>query len=165
MVGIIMKLLTTIAVIVLFATMAVMHAFAQRGLFRDAPAYSEDISAVPGLNLTAEQKIEMDTLRESYRRDARPLQERLSDRKAALRLLWMERDPDEAKIATARHEIDVLRRRLREIDGHYRRSLDDLLTPEQREILGSQGRQRRGYGSGPARGMGYGQRMEMKGRR
>lgn len=77
----IMKKRMIVLMIVLFVAMASAPALAQRGYFRDAPAYIEDISAVPGINLTEEQKIEMDTLRESYRKEAWPLQERLSEKK------------------------------------------------------------------------------------
>ena len=144
----IMKKRMIVLMIVLFVAMASAPALAQRGYFIDAPAYIEDISAVPGINLTEEQKIEMDTLRESYRKEAWPLQERLSEKKASLRMLWLERNPDQSKIGSMQHEIDGLRKGLREMDREYRRSVNEVLAPEQRDILRSQMRQRRGFEPG-----------------
>jgi len=160
-----MKKRMIVLMIVLFIATASTSALAQRGYFRDGTAYIEDISAVPGINLTEEQKIEMDTLRGSCRKEAWPLQERLSEKKASLRMLWLERNPDQSKIGSVQHEIDGLRKRLREMDREYRRSVNDVLAPEQRDILRSQMRQRRGFEPGAARNMGYGPRMEMKGNR
>lgn len=80
-------------------------------------------------------------------------------------MLWLERNPDQSKIGSMQHEIDGLRKGLREMDREYRRSVNEVLAPEQRDILRSQMRQRRGFEPGPARGMGYGPRMEMKGNR
>lgn len=160
-----MKLLMILVVIVLSVILASLPAFAQRGPLRDAPGYIDDISAIPGIHVTAEQKKELEALRESYRRDAGRLQERLAERKASLRLMWLERHPDQQRIITVQHEIDGLRKRLREMDREYRRSVNDVLAPEQRDILRSQMRQRRGFEPGAARNMGYGPRMEMKGKK
>jgi Spy/CpxP family protein refolding chaperone len=151
--------------IFLFVAMVISPALAQRGQGGRDTGYGEDFSAVPGLNLTAEQKKEMETLRDSYRRDARPLQEMLYEKKASLRSLWLERNPDQAKIGAAQHEIDVLRNRLREMGVHYRRSLVDVLTPEQRETLRAYARHGRSDGSGANSGGGYGPGMGMKGKK
>lgn len=151
--------------IFLFVAMVISPALAQRGQGGRDTGYGEDFSAVPGLNLTAEQKNELEALRESYRRDASPLLEMLYEKKASLRSLWLERNPDQAKIGAAQHEIDVLRNRLREMDMHYRRSLGEVLTSEQRETLRAYGRPGRSDGSGPSRGGGYGPGMGMKGKR
>jgi len=161
----IMKNWMIVLTIFLFVAMAGAPAFAQRVQGSRDTGYGQDLSAVPGLNLTEEQKKEIDTLRDSYRRDARPLQEILYDKKVSLRLLWLERNPDQAKIGAAQHEIDVLRSRLREMGAQYRRSLGDVLTPEQRETLRTYARHGRSYGSGSNRGGGYGPGMEMKGKR
>jgi len=160
-----MKTSVIVLIIILLAGIAGSPALAQRGQGNRNTVYGEDLSGVPGLNLTAEQKREMETLRDSYRKDARPLQEMFDDKKASLRSLWLEANPDQAKISTAQHEVNVLRNRLREIDMQYRYRLGDVLTPEQRETLRACGRPGRSYGSGPSRGMGYGPGMDMKGKR
>jgi len=150
--------------IFLFVAMVISPALAQRGQGGRDTGYREDFSAVRGLNLTAEQKKEIEALRDSYRRDARPLQEMLYDKKASLRSLWLERNPDQAKIGAAQHEIYFLRNQLREMGVQFRRSLGDVLTSEQRETLSAYVRPGRSDGSGPNRG-GYGPGMEMKGKR
>ena len=83
------------------------------------------------LNLTPEQTEKIRILRESYRKESTPLRNEKYERKAELRLLWMQMHPDPDKIKAKQKEIhDLIWQRL-EKSTDYRLAFRDILTPEQ----------------------------------
>ena len=57
------------------------------------------------LNLTAEQTEKIRTLRESFQKDITPLRTRIFEKKAEMRLLWMQTKSDAAGIKAKEKEI------------------------------------------------------------
>jgi Spy/CpxP family protein refolding chaperone len=95
--------------------------------------------------LTTEQSAKLKELREQHEKEALPLRNELIAKKAELRNLWLQSDPDEAAIKAKQQEINELRNRLQDKRTEYRLEVSKILTPEQRAQLQS-AKQRRGYG-------------------
>ncbi|MFB3925137.1 MAG: Spy/CpxP family protein refolding chaperone [Syntrophales bacterium] len=121
------------------------------------PGYCANPAAIPGLGLTEEQTAKINALRESYLRETKPLQDKMFSRRGDLKLLWLERNPDQAKIAAVQKEIRSLRDQLQDKRTNYHFEILKVLTPEQQERFRSACMGRgMGPGYGHGRGGGYG---------
>ena len=159
-----MKKLTIILAVILFAALASTPAMAQRGWGGPmGPAYGGDFTTVPGLNLTAEQKARVDSLREAFLKDIKPLQDGLYSKQGDIKLLWLERNPDQAKIAAAQKDIRALRDQLQDKALNHRFAVLNTLTPEQQDTLRNYSPMGRGFGPTMGRGPGHGRGMGMMG--
>ena len=158
------KLLTVMAVMLLVAAVAV-PSFAQRGWrgYGDSPC--KEITKVTGLNLTAEQKTRLTEMEKAHLKDVKPLQDKLFSRQGDLRLLWLEKNLDQARITTTEKEVRSLRDQIHDKRNSYQWAVYKMLTPDQRERLrnygpagcfGSGFGPGRGHGRGPADGFGPG---------
>lgn len=87
------------------------------------------------LNLTGDQQTKIDALRESHWKDAAPLREQMFSKRDALRKLWLEPNPDKAKIEAAQKELRALRDQMQDKGTAYRLEKLKVLTPEQKEKL------------------------------
>jgi zinc resistance-associated protein len=157
-----MKKLTIILAVILLVALVSSPALAQRGWGgRMGPAYGGDFTTAPGLNLTAEQKTKMDALRDSFLKDAKPLQDELYSKQGDMRLLWLEKKPDQAKIAAMQKEVRALRDQIQDKAMNYRLTMFSMLTPEQQDTLRNYGPAGRGFATSMGRGPGHGRGMGM----
>jgi Spy/CpxP family protein refolding chaperone len=106
--------------------------------------YGAGLLNQPGLNLTAEQASKIRAMDEQFLRENKPLQDKLYSKRGDLKLLWMERNPDQQKINAAQAEMRALRDQLQDKATSHRLAVLNILTPEQREQVQSYG---------PGRGM------------
>jgi Spy/CpxP family protein refolding chaperone len=88
-------------------------------------------------NLTPEQSAKLKELREQHEKDIMPLKNELIAKRAELRNLWLQSDPDEAAIKAKQQEINDLRNKLQDTMTEYRLEVGKILTPEQRAQLQS----------------------------
>lgn len=109
-----------------------------------------DITKLPDLNLTQEQKLRLQTLHENNLREVKPHLDQMHTRSMELREVWLMREPDRSKIEALQYEILKLQAEIIEINAAYRQGSFKLLTEKQRAVLESC-EERRGYGFG--RGM------------
>ena len=146
------KLITMTAVIALAAVLASSPAEARKGWGGGYPGGGGyyDLAATPGLNLTAEQITKLNALRDAHLRDIKPLQDQMYSKRGELRLLWLERTPNQNKILEAQKEFQTLRDKLYEKGTIYRLETTKVLTPEQQAQV---------QAYGPGRGYGYGKSM------
>ncbi len=100
-------------------------------------------------NLTAEQSAKLKELREQHEKEVLPLRNELISKRVELRSLWLQANPDEAKIKAKQHEITELENKLREKMTEHRLESQKILTPEQQAQLQS---------AKPTEGFGYGAR-------
>jgi Spy/CpxP family protein refolding chaperone len=102
------------------------------------------------LSLTAEQKAKLETLRNTFLRDIKPLQDQMFSKRGDLRLLWLQATPDKEKIVAVQKDIRAIRDKIQDIAVAHRVDAYNTLTPEQREnvktFLGRRG-------PGPGHGM------------
>jgi len=158
-----MKKLISIATILLLVAIIAAPADAFRGGrgYGNGPCCSGDFENVPGLNLTAEQKTKIADMRSAHLKDVKPLQDQMFSKKGDLRLLWQEKNPDQAKITAKQKEIRALRDQIEDKSTNHRWAIYKELTPEQQEALRAYGPAGRcmggGFGPGAGGGRGPGQ--------
>ncbi len=110
----------------------------------------------PGLNLTADQKAQLEALRAEQLKATESLRTQMLAKRDALRALWLEATPDQAKIQAAQNEMRTLRDQLQEINTSFRLEGLKILTPEQKEQLKTNAAGRGGFGRGRGFGPGAG---------
>ncbi len=171
-----MKKLLAVVTMVLFLAVAVSPVLAQRG-WGPGGGRGSDSGWGPGggpcgyltssnSNLTAEQQAKIDTLRASQLKEVKPLQDEMFRKRGDLRLLWLEKNPDQEKIAATQKEIRSLRDQIYDKGTAYRLEVNKVLTPEQQSQFRNAcpgggfgpgyGRGGRGGGYGHGYGPGYG---------
>jgi Spy/CpxP family protein refolding chaperone len=121
--------------------------------------YGNDLSGVKGLNLTAEQKTKIEDMRTAHMKDVKPIQDKMHSKAGDLRLLWLEKSPDEAKIRATEKEIRALRDQMQDKGSDYRWAVYKVLTPEQQELLKQSKATGRCFGPGQGAGKGMGPGM------
>ncbi|MEW6666362.1 MAG: periplasmic heavy metal sensor [Thermodesulfobacteriota bacterium] len=84
------------------------------------------------LNLTKAQADKIQKLRESYLKEVTPLQNRLFTRRAEIRLLWEEVNPNREKLLEKQREVNEIHSQIEEKATMLRLELQAVLTPEQR---------------------------------
>jgi len=95
-------------------------------------------------NLTPEQSTKLKELRDQHDKDILPLKNELIAKRAELRNLWLQGNPDEVAIKAKQQEINDLRNKLQDTMTGHRLEAGKILTPEQRAQLQS-ARKGRGY--------------------
>jgi len=91
------------------------------------------VTAIKDPNLTTEQTTKIRDLRVAHLRDIKPLQDEMFSKRGDLKLFWLEKNPDPAKIAAKRKEIRSLRNQIEDNCDAHRLQVFNILTPEQRE--------------------------------
>ena len=97
-----------------------------------APCDARGFSA---LNLSEEQKTKLNASQEAHWKEVAPLREQMTAKRAALQKLWLEPNPDQAKIAAAQKELRTLRDQMQDKGTAFRLERLKVLTPEQKEKL------------------------------
>jgi Spy/CpxP family protein refolding chaperone len=143
-----MKKLMTVLTVILFIAAIGSTALAQRGWGGRGPCGGGEFSKIPGLNLTAEQKAEINKLRDAHLKDIKPLKDSLYSKKGDLRLLWREKNPDQEKITAAMKEVRALRDQIQDKSMNHHWAVYKILTPEQRETLRNYGPMKHCFGPG-----------------
>jgi protein CpxP len=146
---------TTTAVVLFFAAAIATSAFGfgwGRGPgFGSGPG--GDFARFPGLELTADQKAQLSAMRDAKFKEIEPLREQMFAKRDELRKLWLEPNPDQAKILAAQKDMRALRDQVQDKMTAFRLDAFKVLTPEQQEKIKSAISSR---GAGPGRGMGPG---------
>jgi Spy/CpxP family protein refolding chaperone len=113
------------------------------------PCARGDFQGAAGLNLTTEQESQFNKMRETQFKEMLPFQTQMAAKRDALRKLWLEPNPDKAKIAAAQKEMNAVRDQMQEKITAYRLEANKVLTPEQKEKMKFYAGNR---GFGPAKG-------------
>lgn len=146
------KLLTITTALLLLAVWAApsfaFHGRGHGGFLGSRCADNPRITAQ--LNLTDEQTVKLNDLRAAHLKEIKPLRDKMFSLKGDLRLLWLEKNPDQAKIAAVRKEIRSLRDNLEDKITAHKFEVLKILTPEQ------QAKFKQYCGFGPRHGRGPG---------
>ena len=137
-----MTVVAVIALAVIVAASAMAHRDMRVG-YGSGPGNVEDIAKERGLDLTAEQREKINTLREAHLKDVKPLQDQLYVKGRELKGLWLAETPDRESILTLQREVQVLRNQLMDKLTTYRLDAWQLLTPEQQAKVRPYGPERR----------------------
>ncbi len=90
-----------------------------------------------GLKFTADQTQKMKALQENYLKDTASLRNEIQSKQLELRALWLQANPDQAKILAKEKEINDLRAQLQEKTINYAFEARKILTPEQQAQMGA----------------------------
>ncbi len=150
-----MRKLTLTLTVVAVGLLLTSQAFAWgpgrgHGTGRDCGYRSE--AGYEKLNLTDEQKIKIEAMRDANFKATKPLREKLFDKAVELRRLWLQADPDKGKITSAQKELRTLRDEMEDKVTALRLEIRKVLTTEQNEKLANS-RWGKGSGFGPRGGM------------
>ena len=107
------------------------------------------------LNLTADQKAQLQARQEAFMTEMEPLRNELFSKREELRQLWAKPNPDQNVISLKQQEIRELQGQIQERATQQRLGCREILTAEQREKLGTLTAQG-GWGGGRGRSMGQG---------
>ena len=114
------------------------------------PCGTGDFEGPAALNITPEQTAKFKEMREAQWNEMKPLREQMFTKRDEIRKLWLEPNPDQAKIAEAQKEMRSLRDQIQDKTTAYRLDALKTLTPEQQDKIRSSFSDR---GFGPGRGM------------
>ncbi len=96
-----------------------------------------DVAGLAGVELTADQQAQIKSMRDAQFEELKPLRAEMFAKRDAVRALWLEATPDQAKIKAAQQEMRLLRDQLQDKMTAFRLEVLNVLTPEQREKLKS----------------------------
>jgi protein CpxP len=118
------------------------------------PCGRGDSEGPAGMNLAPEQTAKFKEMREAQWKEMKPLREQMFSKRDEIRKLWLEPNPDQAKIVAAQKEMRSLRDQIQDKTTALRLDALKTLTPEQQDKLRAS-LSERGCG-GPRHGMGHG---------
>jgi len=147
-----MKKLFVLAIVIFFSTTPAVAQPWGRGMGSGGDMRSGNEKspyAASDLDLTEEQSAKLQKIHESYLGEITPLQNRLFTKRAEMRILWEDPNPDMEKILERQKEVHDIRSQIEEKATMYRLELQAILTPEQRARMID-------WGSGGIRGRGPG---------
>jgi Spy/CpxP family protein refolding chaperone len=104
------------------------------------------------LDLTEDQKAEIQTRQQAFAEEMSPLRDKLFSRRMELRELWSQASPDQARISAKQQEIRDLQSQIQEQATQFQLDCRELLTPEQKEKLGTSVAYQGGMRGGHSRG-------------
>lgn len=120
-------LIGALILVVASATFAAAGPYGKRG----ACPLGAGPYAIESLNLTDEQAQRMMAARQSNFAEMQEVRNKLFQKRAELRLAWMQVEPDVAKIKGLQNEINELRAQQQDKRIDHRLALREILTPDQ----------------------------------
>ncbi|MFO7987440.1 MAG: Spy/CpxP family protein refolding chaperone [Desulfatiglandaceae bacterium] len=112
-----------------------------------------EINMLDSLNLSPEQTEKVRALKEAHFKEMLPVRSELFNKRAELRLLWLQTTPDVEKIKATQAEIWDLMKQMGEKRTDFRLALRNILSPEQvTKLLSTGAGKGRGKGFGPGDG-------------
>lgn len=107
--------------------------------FREGTAASRDRknhgACSSELNLTVEQRSELQSKRDGFLIEISPLRDRLFSKRMELRELWNAAQPDQVKIAAKNQEIMEIQREIQERATRHQLECLEILSEEQRKQM------------------------------
>ena len=155
-------ILITALIFFLAAPLAMANPWAGRG-GEDGPRWGMgmDPQFIESLDLTQEQMDMIRELKGNHIKDTTPVRSKLVGKRAEMKLLWLQKEPDVNAIKAKHREIHELTGQMQEKSIDFRMAILNTLTPEQRTkvlALGLERGQKFRHKKGGERGMRKGPR-------
>lgn len=125
------KLSLLTAVVIVIASATLVTAGPGRGHKMENPEWSMDDNMLSKLDLTAEQTESIRALRASFQEDIAPLRTQVFEKKAEVRLMWMQTKTDAEAIRAKQKQIHDLKWQVNQKTTDFRLAVRKVLTPEQ----------------------------------
>jgi len=152
----------TLTIIISIAAVTMIGLSSEAMAQRRGPRGGGSGRCLAALDLTAQQRGQIDQLRDAAIKQSAPLRAQMRQKRDELRNLWRASQPDRNAIAQTQAEVDAIRAQQREIWTDFRLQSHSVLTPEQRAKFaeqgcpGQRGGRRFGHGHGYGHGRGFG---------
>lgn len=140
------KLVLVIACVMLAASNAWAFGGGGCGGCGMGPGFGMNSKFASALNLTADQKAQIQAKQEAFQEKINPLRDELFSKRMELRELWAKAAPDQAQIIAKQKEIQGIQSQIQEKTTEFRLECRQLLTPEQQEKFGATMAQCGGFG-------------------
>jgi Spy/CpxP family protein refolding chaperone len=128
------------------------YAFHGKGHKGYCGEYKDPVASC-GLNLTADQKTKFEELRTAHLKEIKPLKDKMFSLRGDLKLLWLEKNPNQSKIIAVQKEIRALRDQMEDKRVVHQLNILKILNPEQQAKF-KECCAREGFGPGPKKGTG-----------
>lgn len=149
-------LITAVLIVLAFATIAMAKGPGSSGMGMGMPG-DIDGDALFALDLSKAQTEKIREIREKQHKEIMPLRVKSFEKKAELKLLWMQLHPDVAKIKNMHKELNALKLKMGEKNIDFCLEVRNVLTPEQlSRYLALKNERGYGYHHGYGKGNGYG---------
>jgi len=139
-------------ILIVFMLLAASNAWAFRGGCGMEPGFGMSSSIASSLNLSEDQKAQIQARQEVFQDEINPLRDELFTKRMELRELWAEASPEQSRISAKQKEIQAVQSQIQEKTTQFQLECRELLTPEQQEQLGTTMAHHGGWG-GPGRKM------------
>ena len=120
------------------------------------PSAGGEFGPFAKLNLTSEQTEKIRALQQAQFKETKPLRDKIFAKRGDLKLLWLEKNPDQEKIMAAQKELRNLRDKMQDKMTVHRLAVLKILTPEQQSKVQAFMGRSMGHGMGFHHGMGFG---------
>ncbi|MCK8603673.1 Spy/CpxP family protein refolding chaperone [Desulfoferrobacter suflitae] len=140
------------SILIVFMILAASNAWAYRGGCGMGPGFGMSSDIASSLNLSEEQKAQIQARQEVFQDEINPLRDELFSKRMELRELWAKASPEQSLISAKQKEIQAIQNQIQEKTTQYQLECRELLTPEQQEKLGTTVAHHGGWG-GPGRKM------------
>lgn len=124
-----------VGILLIVWMLASTNAWAFRGRCGTDPGSWLSSYMASELNLTEDQKIRIESVREIFLENIDPLRDALIAKGEELRQLWTDADPNQSAILAKQQEINEIRGQLEEKTIQYQFDCRQILTSEQRNRL------------------------------
>jgi Spy/CpxP family protein refolding chaperone len=124
-----------VGILMIAMVLLASNAWAFRGGCGMGRGFGMNFNDASILDLSADQKAQIQTRQEVYQQEINPLRDNLFSKKMELRNLWAQARPDQTKITAKQKEIQSLQNEMQEKTTQYRLECRELLTPDQQEKL------------------------------
>lgn len=147
------------SILVVVMVLAASSAWAFREGCGMGPGFGMSPYVSATLELTEDQKAQIQAKQEAFLEDVSPLRDKLFSKKMEMKDLWSKANPDQAAISEKRLEIQAIQNEIQEKATQYQLDCRQFLTPDQQEKLGTLVAQHGGRG-GMGMGGGHGWGMQ-----
>jgi Spy/CpxP family protein refolding chaperone len=147
-----------LGILIVAMVLAAPSAWAFGGGCGMGPGYGMSPYVASTLNLTEDQKTQLQEKQEVFLEEINPPRDKLFSKRMELRNLWAKPNPDQASISEKQLEIQTIQNEIQEKATQYQLDCRQFLTAEQQEKLGTFMANRGGRG-GPGMGGGCGWQM------
>jgi Spy/CpxP family protein refolding chaperone len=149
-----------LSLLIVVMVLAASSAWAFRGGCGMGPGFGMNPYVASTLNLTEDQKAQIQAKQEAMLEEIGPLRDKLFSKKMEMKDLWAKANPDQSGISEKRQEIQAIQNEIQEKATQYQLDCRQFLTPDQQEKLGTLVAQHGGRGG---MGMGPGHGPQMRG--
>lgn len=131
------RIMKKLSILIVVLTLLSPNAWAFRGTCGlMGPGFRLNPHLASVLDLTEEQKAQIQAKQEAFLEEINPLRNRLFSRKMEMRDLWGQGNPDQSRISAKQREIQAIQSQIQEKTIQYQMECRELLTPEQQDKLG-----------------------------